>query len=72
MTKENNGFYGKSNSDQYFLHFVNFNGKGLSLSTEELQFMAEDLKQIRVFKNGLSKIWGIQPLKNLKWYYLLQ
>ena len=26
---------------------------------------------IKVFKNGLSKICGIQPLKNLKWYGLL-
>ena len=42
-------------------------GQGIQERTKEATY-----KWVEVFKNGPRKIWGTQPLKNLKLYGLLR
>ena len=48
-----------------FYHFSTLHMKGLNDK-------AKTIKWVTAFKNGLRKICGRQPLKNLKWYGLLR
>ena len=39
-----------------------------STCTQMLDNSSVTIKWVKIFKNGPSKLWGRQPLKNLKWY----